>query len=522
MPAITFSDYSSGLDLRKGASVSEASRLRVLKNAYVTTGKTIRKRPGLTHVATLEAGTTGLRAASGKLNTFYSVGSITHANTNFVANKVAHPTLPSMTVQRIQYADVFNGYIYTAVEYNNGDIRHHYIDSDASLTAWTASTVTALNALRRPTAANGYRYQATTAGTTAGTEPTWPTTIGSTVTDGTVVWTCRGTEVYDANCPHTASLVKKASKLFAIDDDVVRFCATGAPKDWTTSSDAGFLGVGIQQTGATNPSAVGEYGGNLVVFFKDSAQVWTVDPDPSKMTFVQSLAVGCPYPNGAANMAGDVFFASFDGVRSITTQSTTGNLIDVDVGSPIDSVLKPELTVSANVRAFYFRGGGQYWLMKGAKAWVYSFSRTSKISAWSYYEFPYAITDVTEMDGDLYFRAGDSVYKLDETAYSDAGVEFEVSIEFPYLDFKTPGVLKQIISMDTVMVGEASMQIKFDARQQEFITPPIEMVGDTRPGEMTAVEVVSVGIAPVITNTDSNEFELHAITFYYENLAAIS
>ena len=28
-------------------------------------------------------------------------------------------------------------------------------------------------------------------------------------------------------------------------------------------------------------------------------------------------------------MAGDVFFASFDGVRSITTQSTTGNLIDV-------------------------------------------------------------------------------------------------------------------------------------------------------------------------------------------------
>ena len=462
MPAISFQDFSSGLDLRKGASVSDASRLRVLKNAYVTTGKTIRKRPGLTFVATLESGTTGLRAAAGKLNTFYAVGSITHANANFVANKVAHPTLSAMGVQRIQYADVFNGYIYTAVEYNNGDIRHHYLD---------------------------------------GTSPT---------------------HIADVNCPNTASLVKKASKLFAIDDDVVRFCATGAPRDWTTSNDAGFLGVGIQQTGATNPSSLGEYAGNLVVFFKDSAQVWTVDPDPSKMSFTQSLAVGCPYPNGAANMAGDVFFASFDGVRSITTQSTTGNLIDVDVGSPIDSVLMPELTVSANVRAFYFRGGGQYWLMKGAKAWVYSFSRTSKISAWSYYEFPYAITDVTEMDGDLYFRAGDSVYKLDENAYTDAGVDFEVSIEFPYLDFKTPGVLKQIISMDTVMVGEAAMQIKFDARQPEFITPPIEMVGDTRPGEMTAVEVVSVGIAPVITNTDSKEFELHAITFYYENLAAIS
>lgn len=35
-------------------------------------------------------------------------------------------------------------------------------------------------------------YECTTAGTgSATTEPTWPTTAGSTVTDGTIVWTCR-------------------------------------------------------------------------------------------------------------------------------------------------------------------------------------------------------------------------------------------------------------------------------------------------------------------------------------------
>ena len=77
-----------------------------------------------------------------------------------------------------------------------------------------------------------------------------------------------------------------------------------------------------------------------------------------------------------------------------------------------------------------------------------------------------------------------------------------------------------IQGMDTVMVGSADMQIRFDSRQPEFITPGIEMSGDTRPGEMTAVEVVSVGIAPVITSTNADPFELHAITMYYTNLSA--
>ena len=39
MPVVTYSDFSIGKDLRKGASVSDANRLRELKNGYVTTGK---------------------------------------------------------------------------------------------------------------------------------------------------------------------------------------------------------------------------------------------------------------------------------------------------------------------------------------------------------------------------------------------------------------------------------------------------------------------------------------------------
>lgn len=56
---------------------------------------------------------------------------------------------------------------------------------------WAASTNYVLGALIEPTIRNGYIYKCTTAGTSGSDEPTtWPTTIGNTVGDGTVVWTC--------------------------------------------------------------------------------------------------------------------------------------------------------------------------------------------------------------------------------------------------------------------------------------------------------------------------------------------
>lgn len=42
----------------------------------------------------------------------------------------------------------------------------------------------------RPTVANGFAYQCTTAGTTGSREPRWPTTLAQTVVDGSVTWTC--------------------------------------------------------------------------------------------------------------------------------------------------------------------------------------------------------------------------------------------------------------------------------------------------------------------------------------------
>lgn len=63
---------------------------------------------------------------------------------------------------------------------------------------WVTLTAYAENDQVMPVTENGLVYYASTSGTTAATEPTWPLIIGGTVTDGTVVWTCIGISVPDS------------------------------------------------------------------------------------------------------------------------------------------------------------------------------------------------------------------------------------------------------------------------------------------------------------------------------------
>jgi hypothetical protein len=57
---------------------------------------------------------------------------------------------------------------------------------------WSANTVVAVGFNTTPTISNGFKYICTTAGTTGATEPTWPTTHGTTVTSGTATFVNAG------------------------------------------------------------------------------------------------------------------------------------------------------------------------------------------------------------------------------------------------------------------------------------------------------------------------------------------
>lgn len=73
-----------------------------------------------------------------------------------------------------------------------------YIE-DVNAETWAAGNAYELDAVVVPTASTGYVYTATEPGISAATEPTFPTTLSTTVIDGSVVWTCSGPNVQPIN-----------------------------------------------------------------------------------------------------------------------------------------------------------------------------------------------------------------------------------------------------------------------------------------------------------------------------------
>jgi len=110
------------------------------------------------------------------------------------------------------------------------------ITSMPSEATWTALTAYSFRVLVKPTSANstGYLYECTTAGTSGGTEPAWPTTVGNTVTDGTVIWTCISAAGYQAHTIYE-TLKRMAPGITIINDgnNTIFVISTSEGERWT-------------------------------------------------------------------------------------------------------------------------------------------------------------------------------------------------------------------------------------------------------------------------------------------------
>ena len=110
--------------------------------------------------------------------------------------KIESVEFPLKYLQRTEY---WAGQLYMEDEGDGNDARVKWLKRHTLLgaTAWVANTAYVLGDIVVPTTSNGFWYECTTAGTSHATdEPTWPTTEGGTVTDGTtLVWTCHAASI---------------------------------------------------------------------------------------------------------------------------------------------------------------------------------------------------------------------------------------------------------------------------------------------------------------------------------------
>jgi hypothetical protein len=488
MPAINYTEFSGGLDRRLPIGVQDANRLWVLRNAYVTKGRKLAKRPGLRLVSDQLSGSVGLTAIGGGLQVFAQTGSTYVPPTGVGLLLLDAYTLGSGTsLVDVVYAGLFQGFPYVVGVHRTAasrppappgqvalpgllvqDIpRHHYLDGGATL-------------------------------------------------------------ITDSNCPHGISVTKAAGRIFSIGDDVVRYCAAGAARDWTTVSDAGFLPVSLQQDTAADPTAVGTFEDTLVVFFADGTQVWDVATDPSANQIRRRMyGVGTVHPQSLATFYRDLTFAGTYGVRSMSVQESVDRFDETDVGVPIDPLVTAAdeshaATTTRQVMAAWIPQFGQYWVVygtaSGSLVYAYSFSRSSKLAAWSEYTFPIAITGIATLAGKVYVRDATSLYELDPEQYTDNGTPVDVDIQMAYQDAKSPGVEKMFYGADYVFSGTVTVSYLYDPRDVTKETTVQSVTGDSRPSTIVPVEVSCAAIAPRFRHSADEAFTLDMASLYFHSL----
>jgi hypothetical protein len=488
MEVITFDRFEGGIDLRKADQVSDANRLVECKNAYITTGFAVKKRPGLDKLTATSlpsdykgffifAGVSHvvshLSPSGGPVLSGYgiSTGTTGKVNSAITVHKLTNPDAAGDAVAKVWDAQVFNNQLYIIVEYASGTIRHWYND---------------------------------------------------------IVIT-------DANCPNTNSITIVSEKVWAIKNDgTIHYSASGDPTDWTKTSDAGGsagLPTGRESIGDSVPLALGSFKGRLVVFNSDNTQVWRTDVDPANVSIETTLgSVGSQWPNGIQVVGDDLFFLTDAGVRSIGQQIYTGNLQDTDVGSPIDELVRARLVLSTRVgttatlepgSAFY-TGGGQYMCYVANEIFVFTFARMSKVTAWSRYLTQYDIQSIAPYGEYMFIRMNDNIYVFNPDSYQDDGATaIPLEVTSSYQAFKKPGRWKQIVGSDVMFNGTAEVQHRWDARSPSEATTAVSLSSDTRPGPLIPVELMTTECSFKITQTANTEFQFNGISYYYELLGEL-
>lgn len=251
-------------------------------------------------------------------------------------------------------------------------------------------------------------------------EPTFPTDIGGTVADGTIIWEATARQITDARCPQSKYVITGASKVFAGDDDIIPFSATNNPLDWSTKDDAGFLPFGLQRFGSKPVLGLGLYRANLVAFNEQGAQMWQIDEDPQNMALLDAVPVGSRYHRSIQPVANDIAFLTDVGIRNFGIAAASTNLQAGDFAKPIDPLVKAAIQDGSDAIGLFYPGTGQYMLFLGQQAFVLTWNGVGpRAVSRSRYELPSAVDDWTVLDGVLYLRSGDLVWRFDEAALAD-------------------------------------------------------------------------------------------------------
>lgn len=323
-------------------------------------------------------------------------------------------------------------------------------------------------------------------------------------------------EVKDANGgPLTAPVVLTlASKVFRAEGNILAFSAVNDPTDNAIGGATDTAGL-IDITGAQGAIGVirglGVYLNRLAVFGTHGVQVWTVDPDPSpERTFLWQVIGGLGLISSRSLTTyddGDVLCLTRAGVRSLRTQTMSNYASVDDLGSPIDALVQECLLTGGatvgglaelvgrdidlldpppewSIHALVEPRAGQFWLVIGARIFMFSRSTAARVRAWSDALLPSHrrgplgyIRGAAQVSGALFFAAANAEVFVFGGGGTPVYDEEPLVVTTPFLSMDSPATHKTFKGLDIVARGRWDVEVGFDPAKPFHFTHVAQIDG---------------------------------------------
>jgi len=371
------------------------------------------------------------------------------------------------------------------------------VNNNSAVSGYTAvavgTSVTLSAAVGTGTTPNGYVVAATVAGTVTtsttnlaggvaavtAVAQVYEVVISAASFDATDLWkvTVNGTlyQTTGRGAGAGTSIYIQKGRVYSTARSLFRYCVLDDATDWTTTAapatDAGFINLATDSEGSQRLIGAATYQGNAAIFSRDSVRIYALSADATENTIVDTLeqtgtmAMRSITPYG--NL--DVYYLDESGIRSIRSRDGYDAAYVSDVGSAIDGFVQDwmadvdEDTLSRAVAAID-PTDGRYLLAIDDRLFSLSYYPSSKITAWSYIDPGFSISDLLRVQRRIYARSADAIYLYggaDGDTYPSASAQITV-VETPFMSGNDPAGAKGELAFDMACENEWLVEVLVD------------------------------------------------------------
>lgn len=269
------------------------------------------------------------------------------------------------------------------------------------------------------------------------------------------------------------SLYLTLQRMWSPATSLEQYCKLNTFTDWsdaTASSGAGFINLSNAAEGSEPLVGAGTYITQTAFFSRRNCRIYSLNTDATKEVLAQSL------DNTGARSARsilaygttDLFYLDETGIRSLKARDASGAAFVNDLGTAIDNFVVGNMNLLPNgvvqrACAVVEPLDGRYWLAIGPYIYVLSYFPASNVSAWTYLDPGFSVSDFARAYNRLYVRSADTIYiygGTNGTTYPAAGA-LTSQVDLPFAAASPPG-LYMFTGFDMAGTGEWQVKVYTD------------------------------------------------------------